>query len=243
LLGHGAMIAPTNRYLGEGFHRRETRQTEHMTTPRLLIGIAVIALALSACAPGTVAVPPTEPTTAETETASPGPATPAAVIVSLEGLTLVDGDGNPLEQTQFTDPDPVLALLSELLGSTPVPTENPDYGTKVWQWPDIQFGTTGPDYSWVFIQTADLGGLPLQTIDGIHVGSNRDDVLALDPYDSGYDEDGDGQADLLGIEHVTNPDYESLSLPGNPGTDFIEVDLEGDTVTTLRSPSNDYSDV
>jgi hypothetical protein len=215
--------------------------TPRLSTPRMLIGFAIIALALSACGPGTIAVPPTEPTTAET--ATPEAPTPSAVIVSLDGLSIVDADGNALQTTTFTDPDPVLALLSDLLGSTPTPTENADYGTKVWQWPDIQFGTTGPDYSWVFIQTDELGGLPLQTAQGIHVGSTRDDVDALDPYDSYYDEDGDGASDVLGIEQVPAPDYDSLALPGQPGTDYIEVDLDGDTVTALHSPSNDYSDV
>ena len=42
---------------------------------------------------------------------------------------------------------------------------------------------------------------------------------------------------------VTNNDYESLSFPGQPGTDYIEAQLAGDTVSTLASPSNDYTDV
>jgi hypothetical protein len=35
----------------------------------------------------------------------------------------------------------------------------------------------------------------------------------------------------------------SLTFPGEPGTAFVEVQLIGDSVSVLRSPSNDYSDV
>lgn len=213
-----------------------------MTSTRLLIGLAAAALVLTGCAPGGGTTPTTsapEPTETSIETPEP-----AAVIISLEGLTLVDTNGDTLEATQFTDPEPVLSLLGELLGSTPDPEEYPEYGTTTWMWgDDVTFGTSGEDYSWVRLNVADLGGLPVQTAAGIHVGSSRDDLLAQDVYDPDYDFDSDGFSDFYGIEPVTNNDYESLSFPGQPGTDYIEAQLVGDQVSSLQSPSNDYTDV
>jgi hypothetical protein len=92
-------------------------------------------------------------------------------------------------------------------------------------------------------EVAQLGDLPLQTSDGIHVGSSLADVEALGHDDSGYDGDGDGTSDVLGLEQETNPSYDSLSHPGQPGTDYVEVQIAAGAVTVVRSPSNDYSDV
>jgi hypothetical protein len=211
-----------------------------MTSTRLIIGLAAAALVLTGCAPGGGTTPTTGPEPTET-TATPEP---AAVILSLEGLTLVDTNGDTLEATQFSDPEPVLSLLDELLGSTPDPEEYPEFDTTAYSWgDDLTFSTRGEDYSWVRINVAELGGLPVQTAAGIHVGSSRDELLAQDVYDPQYDFDEDGYSDFYGVEPVTNNDYESLSFPGQPGTDFIEAQLQGDTVSTLASPSNDYTDV
>ncbi|HEX7835525.1 MAG TPA: hypothetical protein VF479_08675, partial [Pseudolysinimonas sp.] len=98
-------------------------------------------------------------------------------------------------------------------------------------------------FSWLRAEVSDLGGLPLQTTDGIQIGSTRAEVAALAPFDGAYDMDGDGTSDLFGLEQQTVPGTESLSFPGQPGTAFVEVQLDGDTVTVLRAPSNDYSDL
>ncbi|HTL41439.1 MAG TPA: hypothetical protein VL294_08190 [Pseudolysinimonas sp.] len=212
-----------------------------MTSMRLIIGLAAAALVLTGCAPGGGTSPTTDPVPTETTIETPEP---AAVILSLEGLTLVDTNGDTLEATQFSDPQPVLALLDELLGSTPDPEVYPEYDTTAYSWgDDLTFSIRGEDYSWVRVNVAELGGLPVQTAAGIQVGSSRDDLLAQDVYDPQYDFDTDGFSDFYGLEPVTNNDYESLSFPGQPGTDYIEAQLQGDTVSTLASPSNDYTDV
>jgi hypothetical protein len=206
---------------------------------RAVFAALALTVALAGCATaggGPTAEPTPEPTT-------PAEPTPAAVIVSLEALTVVDESGEALEATRFDDPEPVLALLGELLGSTPEPDEYPEVGITSYDWGDAVFVVSGPDYSSVRVNVAVLGGLPVQTPAGIGVGSSRDDVLAEEVYDPEFDVDGDGFSDFYGLEPVTNPDYPSLNLPGQPGTDFIEVQLEGDRVSSLRSPSNDYTDV
>jgi hypothetical protein len=211
-----------------------------MTSPRLLVALAAAALVLTGCAPG-----PGTPTSAPTPTQS-GTETsePAALVLSLDGLTLVDTNGDALEATRFDDPEPVLALLGEVLGSTPDPEEFPESETTSYAWgDDVTFNVRGTDYSWVRVNVPELGGLPVTTATGIGIGSSRDDLLAQDVYDPQYDFDEDGFSDFYGLEPVTNNDYESLSFPGQPGTDFIEVQLQGDQVSSMSSPSNDYTDV
>jgi hypothetical protein len=206
-----------------------------------LLGIAALVLAIAGCAPGTPTGPTAEPE--PTVSSTPEPSGPAAVVLSLDGITVQDDAGTALESSTFDDPDATLALLSSLLGSTPTPTERPEIGSTTWEWPGVLFGTTSDEFSWFRSEAADLGGVPLQTTDGIHLGSTRAEVEALSPFDLEYDMDGDGTSDLLGLEHETVPGTMSLSFPGQPGTAFVEVQLVGDSVNVLRSPSNDYSDV
>ena len=165
------------------------------------------------------------------------------VTLSLDGIVVQDAAGTTLQTSAFTDPDATLALLVSLTGTTPMPTEYPDFGSTTWEWPGLLFGRTSEDFSWLRSESAEIGGLPLQTAAGIQVGSSRGDVILQSPYDGNYDMDGDGESDLYGLEQRTNDEYESLEFPGLPGTEFIEVQLDGDVVSVLRAPSNDYSDV
>lgn len=207
-----------------------------------LLAPAALLLALAGCAPGGG----TGGTNAPSPDPTPAPEEPtaSAIVLSLEGLATVDQDGEPLEAVRFDDAPPVLVLLTELLGEEPEEEYFADYGTTTYSWgEDVQLWTNEEDFSRLSLEVAELGGLPVATTDGITIGSTRDEVLALDPYDGEYDVDGDGDSDFLGLEPVANPEYESLSFPGQPGTDFIEVQLEDDLVSSLRSPSNDYTDV
>ena len=212
---------------------------------RLTVLAAAIAvtLTLAGCAPQGTVEPTTDPVPTESVTPEPQP---AVVIMSLDGLTVQDDAGGTVESAEFTDPDAILDLLSELLGSTPEPTQYPEIGNQTYEWPGVLFGTgieEPSDYSWVRAEVAQLGDLPLQTSDGIHVGSALADVEALGPFEVGYDGDGDGVSDELGLEQQANPAYESLGHPGEPGTDFVAVQIAAGAVTVVRSPSNDYSDV
>lgn len=209
---------------------------------RIVIAAPVLVLALAGCAP---TAGPADPTTAPkpTETSTPAAPQPAVVIVSLKDVTIQDDAGGTVQSVPFTDAAGMLALVSGLMGSTPTPTVNADYGTSTWEWPGVQLGSPGPDYSWLRVSVANLGSLPLQTAGGIHVGSSLADVEAVGPFDDGYDGDGDGTSDVLGVDQVTNPEFDSLSNPGHPGTDFVALFMAGGAVTDIQSPSNDYSDV
>jgi hypothetical protein len=209
--------------------------------PTRLLGLAALVLLLAGCAPGAPTTPSATPE--PTETVTPAPAEPATLVLSLDGLAVQDETGATLQSATFDDPDATLALLASVMGSTPTPNVNPDFGTTTWEWPDVLFGKASDDFSWFRSEAAVLGGLTLQTTDGIHLGSTRAEVTALSPFDLAYDMDGDGTSDLLGLEQETVPGTQSLNFPGQPGTAFVEVQLVGDAVTVLRAPSNDYSDV
>ena len=209
--------------------------------PNRLLGLAALVLVLAGCAPS-APTPTAEPEPEPTVTVAPEPV-PTALVLSLDGLEVQDETGATLESATFSDPDATLALLASVMGSTPTPNVNPDFGTTTWEWPDVLFGQASEDFSWFRSEAAVLGGLTLQTTDGIHLGSTRAEVTALSPFDLEYDMDGDGTSDLLGLEQETVPGTQSLSFPGQPGTAFVEVQLVGDAVTVLRAPSNDYSDV
>ncbi|MEP6477958.1 MAG: hypothetical protein ABJB03_01090 [Rhodoglobus sp.] len=175
-------------------------------------------------------------------TASAAAPQPAVVVISLLGITVEDDAGATVESATFDDEQAMLALVTELEGSEPTLTDLSGKGLTLYDWPGLRLGIQF-NSSWLLSEQADLGGLPLRTEEGIGVGSSRADVAALNPFDYGADADGDGVSDGFGLDPQTVPDTESLSLPGQVGTAFIGVGLQGDTVTTLRSPSGDYLDI
>jgi hypothetical protein len=209
----------------------------------IVLAVLAVTIALAGCAPTGGGGPTADPDPKPTVTVTPEEPTAAAAILSVDGIDVVDEAGATLEGATFQDPEAMLALLAELLGSTPTPTESPEFGTTTWEWPGVLFGSNGEDFSWLRSEAGDLGGLPLQTGEGITIGSTRAEVEALSPFDLDYDMDGDGSSDLLGLEPQPVPGTESLTFPGETGTEFIEVQVPGGEVTVLRAPSNDYSDV
>lgn len=217
--------------------------------PRSLAAAALVAaLLLTACASPSVH-PETSPT--PTPTTDPAPAA-AALVVTLAEVQLVNDDDSVAATAPYSDGEQLVDLLTESFGAEPT-TEvagGASYPVTNYNWGDaVIVGIPGP-YSngtfgdaWVRIAVPEHAGLSIATANGIGVGADRGAVMELAPFDPGYDADGDGASDFLGIEPVVNPDVESLTLPGQPGTDFVEVGFSGDTVVTLRSPSSDYHDV
>ncbi len=207
------------------------------------MGALALVLTLAGCA--TAESPTPSPTAISTITPTPTPTVEApratSAVLSLDGLVILDQNSAELSSASFADPDSTLALVSELMGSTPEPVDNRKFG-MYYEWPDVavivNFGTTA-----IFIKSATLGGLPVATTEGIHVGSTRADVMALTYVDSPYDGDGDGKPDSLGIEPRTVPGTNSLTVPGQEGTDYIRVDFIGDAVTALYSPAGDWRDI
>jgi hypothetical protein len=212
-----------------------------MNSPRLFVGILAIGLLLGGCAPTAQIVSTSTAPATPTGAATPEVPKPASATLSLDGLSIRDQTGSELEAAKFADPDAMLALLGKVLRSTPDPVDN-GKGGLMYQWPGVMFIKNFGTGS-VRITGTDVGGLPLTTTQGIHVGSTRADVMALNPFDIAYDQNGDGVSDNFGIEQRQVPETQSLKFPGQTGTAFISVSLQSDVVVSIGSPSGDYLDI
>ncbi len=216
-----------------------------MISTRVLLASAAVVLLLAGCSP-TVAAPTPAPSETSEPTVSATPVVPVAtsVLLSLDGLAVLDDTGATMESARFDEADTVLALITALTGSQPAVDETlfEHKGIRGYSWQDVRCSTRG-QVAFCRWQAATLGGLPLATAQGIRVGSSRADVAALNPVDVSYDEDGDGVSDSFGLEPREVPGTQSLTFPGQVGTGFIGVRLQGDVVVSLRSPAGDFYDV
>jgi hypothetical protein len=180
------------------------------------------------------------------ETPTPTPTPAGAISLGVEGMTFTDG-GEP-QSFSFDDPEPLLAFVEQLTGEPRVGEDFEDmwghgevWGTAyTWKEISVKVWKDGP--ASVAILAATVGGIPVRTTSGIAVGSTREDVLTIGGWDE-WDADGDGKADYLGVDGREVAGVESLSRPGEPGREFILAGLNGDVVTELQSPSNDFSDI
>lgn len=212
-----------------------------MRTPQLLAAIVAAGLLLTGCTAGPGASP--TPVASESPTPTPEEPTGPAIIVSLESVTVVDGGGASTRSVRFTDPEGIVSLMTDLAGgAAPVVEDFTPKGFLKYTWDGISVNAYSAN-ALVTVTVPELGGLSVRTADGIHVGSSRSDLAALAPFDEDSDEDGDGVSDRFGLEAREAPGNESLSFPGQPGTDFIGVSLTGDSVTELRAPDSDYGDI
>lgn len=167
---------------------------------------------------------------------------PSALVLSLSSLAVLDQDGMPLQEIPFTDPDGMIGYFTGLFGADPVITDLSPKGIMKYEWEGVRVSTR---YSMANLSFSapDIAGLPARTAEGVHVGSSRGDVLALPHYEGLYDADGNGSVDWFGLQPREAPGTESLTYPGQPGTEFVGIDLVGDTVSTISAPSNDFGDV
>ena len=162
------------------------------------------------------------------------------VVLSVDQISVVDGTGATLAAAPYTDPDAVLALLSSVEGSTPEPVDNQKFGVR-WEWPELRL--TSNHWAFVQITGAQIAGLSAQTSQGIHVGSTRGELEALDPHDWAFDDDGDGVSDRFCLEARHEPGQVSLTDPNVEGITCVGVTLAGDTVVAISSMSTDWFDV
>lgn len=216
-----------------------------MTSSRVLGVLTAIALLLAGCAPTAdqpVASPTASATASPTPTPTPTPEEPqpSAILMSLDGLTVVDDADAPLSSVLFSEPDLLIEFITQLEGAAPTVVDNRNFGMS-YTWADasvvVNFGLA------FFRATSPaIGDLPVVTSQGIRIGSTRAEVLALGPVDPAYDGDGDGQSDYLGLEVRVRPGSESLVTPGQEGIDYIEVTFTGDLVSSIGL-GDDWYDV
>lgn len=220
--------------------------------PRLAPLLIASALLLTGCTssgstPEAVATTPATDTS-QTPTPTPTATEARALVLGVESIDLVDGasaETFPL----YDDAEPLLALVEELTGEPRSgedfedPWGNGEVMGTVYRWDDVWVSVLeGGGPTSVTVLSASVGDTPARTADGITVGSARDDVLAAGGWDD-WDEDGDGIADHLGIDEQEAEGTQSLTRPGETGWNFVGMTLDGDVVTELRTPANDYSDL
>ena len=220
-----------------------------MVLRRLAPLLAATALVLSGCAaevPAPATTTSSSPAAQPSATPTPTPTPAGAIALGIEGLTFTHGGASVT--FSFDDPEPLLAFVEQLTGQPGAsehfedPWGNGDTWGTLYTWDDIKVYVLKDGPANVTVLATTVGGIPVRTASGITVGSTRDAVLATGGWDDG-DADGDGLADYLGMEGQEVEGVESLSRPGEPGREFIVVKLDGDVVTELQSPSNDFSDI
>jgi hypothetical protein len=224
-----------------------------MPTRTLLAAVLAVGLLLTGCAaPASVpdAVPPTPSASSSSEPAAP---VLDSMLVSVDGVMLANDDDSVAGTAAYSDGVGLVALLTDAFGAEPVVEDTGEtfYPVVHYSWGDdaVIVSIRGPyadgtfGDAWIRITVPEYAGLAIYSDGGVTVGTDRAAVEVLAPYDVAYDGDGDGASDSLGLTPTPVPGTESLSRPGEVGTAYVEVFFTGDTVTWLRSPANDYSDV
>jgi hypothetical protein len=214
-----------------------------VTSSRVLVVLSAIVLLLTGCAPTAdqpVASPTASATATPTPTPTPSEPQPSAVLVSLDDLTVVDAEGAPLSSVPLSEPDLLIDFLTQLEGAAPTVVDNRKFGMS-YTWAGASV-VVNFELAFFRATAPTIGGFPVVTSQGIKIGSTQAEVLALGPVDPGYDGDGDGQSDYLGLEARVRPGSESLVTPGQEGIDYIEVTFTGDLVSSI-SLGNDWYDV
>lgn len=215
----------------------------------LLVALATTAALLSACAPEPAPDASTPvPAASETMSATPTPAAESHLVVTIDGLEFVDGEET--ESADFENGAAVLALLENATGEAPSKAEfedPPGYETDLvrYEWDGISVVTeeSGEGASaQVVVDSVTAGGVPITSLDGLTIGSTRDQVIAEQGWDV-WDEDGDGVADYLGVGGQKVPGTTSLSRPGEIGILYVMFSLADDVVTKISAPANDFSDL
>ena len=219
-------------------------------TVPLLTVTAVLALGLSACVPQPAPAPtdtasPTPafcPSVKPTPTVSPtadavAPASDAVLIVSLDSASIAAG--STLEYSLNA-----VEAWTAALGAAPTQSavEGPYGGTlelTALEWPG--FTLTVPNdgstrAASVRVSTPTVSGHPIVTTGGIGVGSTRAEAVAAGATE-GFD------STELRLDTRDAPGTQSLQRPGEVGREYVMLVLDGDSVTQLILPANDFSDI
>jgi hypothetical protein len=141
----------------------------------------------------------------------------------------------------------VTVTLGELAGEAPAVSDIEDpwgNGTSVgtrFDWEGISVSLFD-GFASVWVRSPRVGEARVQTAEGVAVGSTRAQALAAGAWDS-WDEEGDGVAEWLGIGSREAPGTSSLRDPGSVGIEYVLLKVEGDVVTEIQAPANDFSDL
>ncbi|MCK6065078.1 MULTISPECIES: hypothetical protein [Microbacterium] len=210
-----------------------------------ITAVVVASLLLTGCAaPPSPSPSPTAASAASTPSPTPTPTAAPVVVMTLDGFAdPTGGTGASFERCEE-----VVTFVGGLVGAAPVVTDIEDpwgngtsWGTR-YEWDGVAVSDFPEMGASVWVRSAFVGGHRLETAEGIAVGSTRAEAVAAGAWDI-WDEDGDGTAEHLGIGSQEVPGTTSLSNPGAVGVEFVVLVLDGDVVTELQAPANDFSDI
>lgn len=220
----------------------------HMRS-RWLIAVAVcFAFALTSCVSAGPR-PAASPTISRaTPDASPTPAVSVdQLTITLDGIVHSHDDNHEL--VPLSDGQGLLALFQKLTGVMPAgvvlgsPYENTGWQQTSYEWSAVRVVITPEGKaSGIRILAPAVNGVPIQTQEGISVGSKRAEVVAAHGWDI-YDENGDGLAETIGLGSREVPGTQSLSHLGAVGIEYILLVMTGDAVEQILVPADDFSDV
>lgn len=212
----------------------------HRALLPLAAGALVIGLLTGCTSPAPVQSPSSTPSASSGADASTPTPTPAdhTVAVSVDGVAV---DGGALLPN--TAPEDTLVALEGLLGARPEPEQpDPAYDIVFYDWGPVSASVLSGSTISLSFTDSDVPGLTVVLASGIGLGSTRDEAMAAGA-EPVWDEDGDGVADYLSIEHREVPGTISLSSPGEVGVEYIQLTITDDVVTGLSNGADDYSDL
>jgi len=203
-----------------------------------LAAAALVALALAGCTAGGGPTSAASPT--PTHTPAPDRA-PAAIVMTLDELRLVDTEDAVLETVSVRDGD-VTGFLADALGEPATVSTDEGYGFEFHDWPGIRVipladGRGG----WVAFTAAEANGLALRTEEGLMVGATREQAIAAGAVE-GFVDDDSGY-DILQLDTRDEPGTESLERPGETGVVYVAIIVENGVVSQIGVPGNDFSDL
>lgn len=210
---------------------------------------AVVAVLLTGC---TVPAPSPSPSSVPSESSAapsptPTPTVDAARVVVTVDSVVYEHDGRA-DEVLLMDGEAVVALLEQIAGEATVEEFDGPYdseGGSRYVWDGVSIAVWSYDSrGFLNVDGPTIGGIPIATTEGIAVGSTRDEALAADAFVlCEYDGDGDGEPDSLAMHPEEVADALSLCRPDAVGVEYIEIGFEGDLVSRLSAPSNDFSDI
>jgi hypothetical protein len=167
--------------------------------------------------------------------------------VTIDGISFTDDDGTTT--AEYADSDGLLALLEEATGELPEPEpvegmEGYDVEMQAYVWDGLRVlsDVSGESSASIAVTAPEVAGIPVTTEEGLQVGSSRADLLDADAW-ALIDEEDPATAAELGLGRQEVPDTQSLTHPGSVGILYVLFLLDGDTVTQIQSPANDFSDI
>lgn len=198
-------------------------------------------IVLAGCSP-TARPAETTPTSASS---SPSPSSTLAaserLIVTVDGVTYAHSKTE--DTVVFSDPKNLLVLVEKAIGLSPTVTKIEDrpgyvFNASAYEWNGMMIRATETHAS-IRVTKSAVNGIPVQTKQGIAVGSSRADVLS----NQGKNPYSDNKENSLALDFQEDPGTSSLSHPGSVGVSYILLPMMKDAVERILSPSNDYTDL